>query len=94
MRQTRAITPSYQHHSSHTAFSQPQQHSPPTKKYYNKDEVTQILKFTVQSKLSHLYKDIEEKQTLIKKLNEQLAYNDKALQNANRLLAEHKNREG
>lgn len=61
MRQTRAITPNYHHQSSHNAPSQPQpqQGSPPIKKYYSRDEVSQILKFTLQSRLSQLYKDIE-----------------------------------
>lgn len=90
MRPNRPITPSHHHHSSHTALSS--NHSPApssAKKYYSREEVSQILKVTFDSKLAQFKHDLDNNQKLIKKLNEQLAHNDKMLQHAHRLLGDH-----
>ena len=50
-----------------------------TKKYYNREEVSYILKSTIESKLHKIYKELDEKQKIIKVLNERLEFNEKKL---------------
>ena len=81
MRPNRIPTPThYGSHSNLTPFrdTNPQQ-PPPPKKYYTRDEVSQILRQTLESKLSKIYRELEEKQKLIKSLNEQLSQNDQKM---------------
>lgn len=59
--------------------SYPQQQQ---KKYYSREEVSQILRAMVESKLSGIYQEVEEKQQMIRTLNDKLNRNDTQLQNA------------
>ena len=53
MRANRPISP---HYSSHTNLNQMPQSQTSVKKYYSREEVSQILRATMESKLTKIYK--------------------------------------
>jgi hypothetical protein len=58
------------------------------RKYYSREEVSQILKAMVEAKLSKIYEELEEKQQMIRSLNEKLNRNDTLLQNSSKIMME------